>query len=108
MHKKRSRWAPTASAYCGPSSLFLDRAQPPTEEEHLSQYVAITSALGDRPLIIRTLDLGGDKLPSCFPQVHEDNPSLGVRGVRLARSARTSTGTNCVRSCASGRGAATA
>ncbi|MBW0000499.1 MAG: phosphoenolpyruvate--protein phosphotransferase [Verrucomicrobia bacterium] len=64
--------------------LFLDRAQPPTEEEHLSQYVAITSALGDRPLIIRTLDLGGDKLPSYFPQVHEDNPSLGVRGVRLA------------------------
>jgi multiphosphoryl transfer protein len=64
--------------------LFLDRAQPPTEEEHLSQYAAITSALGDRPLIIRTLDLGGDKLPSYFPQVHEDNPSLGVRGVRLA------------------------
>jgi phosphoenolpyruvate-protein phosphotransferase len=64
--------------------LFLDRAQPPTEDEHLSQYVAITSALGDRPLIIRTLDLGGDKLPSYFPQVHEDNPSLGVRGVRLA------------------------
>jgi phosphoenolpyruvate-protein phosphotransferase len=64
--------------------LFLDRAQPPTEDEHLSQYVAIMSALGDRPLIIRTLDLGGDKLPSYFPQVHEDNPSLGVRGVRLA------------------------
>lgn len=64
--------------------LFLDRAEPPTEEEHLSQYVAITGALGDRPLIIRTLDLGGDKLPSYFPQVHEDNPSLGVRGVRLA------------------------
>ena len=64
--------------------LFLDRAEPPTEEEHLAQYLAITEALGDRPLIIRTLDLGGDKLPSYFPQIHEDNPSLGIRGVRLA------------------------
>jgi phosphoenolpyruvate-protein phosphotransferase len=64
--------------------LFLDRAEPPTEEEHLTEYLAITGALGDRPLIIRTLDLGGDKLPSYFPQIHEDNPSLGIRGVRLA------------------------
>jgi multiphosphoryl transfer protein len=65
--------------------LFLDRAEPPTEEEHLAEYLAITAALGDRPLIIRTLDLGGDKLPSYFPQIHEDNPSLGIRGVRLAQ-----------------------
>ncbi len=64
--------------------LFLDRAEPPTEEEHLAEYLAITGALGDRSLIIRTLDLGGDKLPSYFPQFHEDNPSLGIRGVRLA------------------------
>jgi phosphoenolpyruvate-protein phosphotransferase len=64
--------------------LFLDRPEPPTEEEHLAEYIAITAALGDRPLIIRTLDLGGDKLPSYFPQIHEDNPSLGIRGVRLA------------------------
>jgi phosphocarrier protein FPr len=64
--------------------LFLDRAEPPTEEEHLAEYLAITGTLGDRPLIIRTLDLGGDKLPSYFPQIHEDNPSLGIRGVRLA------------------------
>jgi multiphosphoryl transfer protein len=63
--------------------LFLDRPEPPTEEEHLAEYLAITGALGDRPLIIRTLDLGGDKLPSYFPQIHEDNPSLGIRGVRL-------------------------
>ena len=65
--------------------LFLDRAQPPTEEEHLAEYLAITAALGDRTLIIRTLDLGGDKLPSYFPQIHEDNPSLGIRGVRLSQ-----------------------
>ena len=64
--------------------LFLDRAEPPTEEEHLTEYLAITAALEDRPLIIRTLDLGGDKLPSYFPQIHEDNPSLGIRGIRLA------------------------
>jgi multiphosphoryl transfer protein len=64
--------------------LFLDRAEPPTEEAHLNQYLAISEALGDRSLIVRTLDLGGDKLPSYFPQIAEDNPSLGIRGVRLA------------------------
>jgi phosphoenolpyruvate-protein phosphotransferase len=64
--------------------LFLDRAEPPTEEAHFKEYVAISEALGNRSLIIRTLDLGGDKLPSYFPQIPEDNPSLGIRGVRLA------------------------
>ena len=64
--------------------LFLDRAEPPTEEAHLNQYLAISEALGERSLIIRTLDLGGDKLPPYFPQIAEDNPSLGIRGVRLA------------------------
>ena len=64
--------------------LFLDRAEPPTEEAHLKEYRAISEALGNRSLIIRTLDLGGDKLPSYFPQIREENPSLGIRGVRLA------------------------
>jgi PEP-utilizing family enzyme len=54
------------------------------EEAHLKEYRAISEALGNRSLIIRTLDLGGDKLPSYFPQIPEGNPSLGIRGVRLA------------------------
>jgi multiphosphoryl transfer protein len=64
--------------------LFLERAEPPSEEEHYQEYRAILQTMGDRPTIIRTLDLGGDKLPPYFPQLHEDNPNLGVRGVRLA------------------------
>src|SRR5690606_6868819 len=41
--------------------LFLDRPIPPNEREQLEQYQAIASILGDRPLTIRTLDIGGDK-----------------------------------------------
>jgi phosphocarrier protein FPr/phosphocarrier protein len=64
--------------------LFLDRAEAPSEEEQREVYAGIAEALGGRPLIIRTLDIGGDKpVPYItFPQ--EDNPALGCRGVRLS------------------------
>jgi phosphocarrier protein FPr len=64
--------------------LFLDRAQPPTEEEQLEVYAAIARALGpERPLVIRVLDAGGDKPLPYLPVPREDNPFLGVRGLRL-------------------------
>lgn len=64
--------------------LFLDRDQPPSEDEQLQAYQAIADALGERPLTIRTLDVGGDKP---LPYLHcppEENPFLGVRGIRLS------------------------
>ena len=64
--------------------LFLDRATAPDEEEQLRVYRAIARVLGpERPLIVRTLDVGGDKPLPYLPLPREDNPFLGVRGLRL-------------------------
>lgn len=63
--------------------LFLDRAAPPDEDEQAAQYAAIAEALEGRPLIIRTLDVGGDKPVAYLPIPAEDNPALGLRGVRV-------------------------
>ena len=63
--------------------LFLQRADPPSEDEQFAAYSAMTRALNGLPLIIRTLDIGGDKEAPylCLPP--EQNPFLGVRGIRL-------------------------
>jgi len=63
--------------------LFLERETPPDEDEQAERYKAIAEALGGRPLVIRLLDIGGDKPVAYLPETHEDNPALGVRGVRL-------------------------
>ena len=63
--------------------LFLDRLTAPSEEEQYQTYAGISDKLGNRPLIIRTLDVGGDKPLSYLPVPSEDNPFLGNRGVRL-------------------------
>ncbi|RHW19464.1 phosphoenolpyruvate--protein phosphotransferase [Sphingomonas gilva] len=64
--------------------LFLDRAEAPSEEEQREAYAAIAAALGGRPLIVRTLDIGGDKPVPYLPFPPEDNPALGARGIRLS------------------------
>jgi multiphosphoryl transfer protein len=64
--------------------LFLDRESPPTEEEQREQYQAIVDAFAGRPVILRTLDAGGDKPIPYLPLPHEDNPALGLRGVRTS------------------------
>jgi phosphoenolpyruvate-protein phosphotransferase len=66
--------------------LFIDRLVAPSEDEQLRLYRAIAAALGGRPLTIRTLDIGGDKPVAYLKQPPEQNPALGVRGIRLARS----------------------
>ncbi|MBF0544230.1 MAG: phosphoenolpyruvate--protein phosphotransferase [Candidatus Riflebacteria bacterium] len=64
--------------------LFLDRAVPPDEEEQTRIYSSIARALGkERPLIIRTLDVGGDKPLAYLPIPKEENPFLGERGIRI-------------------------
>jgi len=63
--------------------LFMERDTAPDEDEQLASYQAIADALGARPLIIRTLDIGGDKPVAYLPIPAEDNPALGVRGVRV-------------------------
>ncbi len=65
--------------------LFLNRDTAPTEEEQASAYKDVAEVLGrDRPLVIRTLDVGGDKPLSYLPLPKEANPFLGLRGVRVS------------------------
>lgn len=64
--------------------LYLDRTSAPTEEEQLAVYQAIAQVLEHRPLMIRTLDIGGDKpLPYLRIGFLEANPFLGWRGIRF-------------------------
>ncbi len=64
--------------------LFLDRETAPTEEEQLDAYQSIANTLGGRPLILRMMDVGGDKPLRYLPLPAEANPALGLRGVRTA------------------------
>jgi len=64
--------------------LFLDRDTPPDEAEQAEVYRAIAARLEGRPLTVRTLDIGGDKPARYLPFPAEDNPALGLRGVRVS------------------------
>jgi phosphoenolpyruvate-protein phosphotransferase/dihydroxyacetone kinase phosphotransfer subunit len=63
--------------------LFLGRMEAPDEEEQLAAYGAIAESLQGRPLVIRTLDVGGDKSLPYIEIGEEANPFLGWRGIRL-------------------------
>jgi phosphocarrier protein FPr len=63
--------------------LFMNRYEAPSEDEQYVQYQIIAHALNGRPLIIRTIDVGGDKPLPYLPLPKEDNPVLGLRGVRV-------------------------
>jgi len=68
--------------------LFLERTSMPTEDEQFDALSAIAGVLGDRPLTVRTLDVGADKPLPYLSQPAEDNPFLGVRGIRLGLAQR--------------------
>jgi phosphoenolpyruvate-protein phosphotransferase/dihydroxyacetone kinase phosphotransfer subunit len=63
--------------------LFLDRINPPTEEEQVKIYQSVGDMLGTRPVVIRTLDIGGDKPLPYMNVSQEENPFLGWRGIRM-------------------------
>ena len=64
--------------------LYLDRHRAPSPEEQAGTYSAIARALGpERNLVVRTLDVGGDKPLAYVPMDAETNPFLGLRGIRL-------------------------
>jgi len=64
--------------------LFLDRASAPDENEQIETYSAIFKVMGSsKPIVVRTLDIGGDKPAPYLNMPKEDNPFLGLRGVRL-------------------------
>jgi fructose-specific PTS system IIA-like component len=63
--------------------LFLDRPTPPGEDEQFEAYSEVVHAAAGRPVIIRTFDIGGDKPAAYLRMPREENPFLGVRGLRL-------------------------
>lgn len=64
--------------------LFLDERETPSLERQLDLYGEVATGLRGRPLVIRTLDLGGDKFPAFLAPRFEVNPNLGVRGLRFS------------------------
>jgi phosphoenolpyruvate-protein phosphotransferase len=62
--------------------LFLDRKEPPDGAEQLVQYQAVADAMAPRPVVVRTLDAGSDKPIPFLAMPHQDNPALGLRGIR--------------------------
>lgn len=65
-------------------SLYTLRELPPTEEEQYLAYRRILEGMKGAPVVIRTMDMGGDKESSCFQLPKEENPFLGRRGIRLS------------------------
>jgi phosphocarrier protein FPr len=63
--------------------LFLDRADAPAEDEQVAALAAIADPMQGRPVVVRTLDIGGDKPLPYAAAAPEQNPFLGVRAVRL-------------------------
>jgi phosphoenolpyruvate-protein phosphotransferase (PTS system enzyme I) len=64
--------------------LFMERDDLPSEDEQYEAYSAVARAFGEKPVIVRTLDVGGDKDLPGVDQAHEENPFLGWRGIRMS------------------------
>jgi phosphotransferase system enzyme I (PtsI) len=64
--------------------LYLSTENEPSEEEHYQAYVQVVHALGGKPVVMRTLDLGADKMGKKQNAVQENNPFLGLRSIRLS------------------------
>lgn len=62
--------------------IFMDRLEAPSEEEQYKAYKQVLETMGDRPVIIRTMDIGGDKQVPYLGLEKEENPFLGYRAVR--------------------------
>ena len=63
--------------------LYMNSQELPTEDEQFEAYKAVLEAMGDRPVVVRTLDIGGDKKLPYLPIPEEMNPFLGYRAIRL-------------------------
>lgn len=63
--------------------LYMRRCTMPSEDEQYEAYKKVLETYGDKPVIIRTLDIGGDKQLECMELPKEENPFLGLRALRL-------------------------
>ncbi|MCL1950743.1 MAG: phosphoenolpyruvate--protein phosphotransferase [Turicibacter sp.] len=63
--------------------LYMGRSNFPTEDEQFEAYKTVLESMGDKPVVVRTLDIGGDKELDYLKLPHEMNPFLGYRAIRL-------------------------
>ena len=63
--------------------LFMNRDELPSEDEQYEAYREVAKAMGTRPVVIRTLDVGGDKIAASSADLPEDNPAMGWRAIRI-------------------------
>lgn len=63
---------------------FIVRNDFPSEEEQYRVYLRLIEGMAGKPVVFRTLDIGGDKMLSYFPSVNEANPFLGLRAIRFS------------------------
>jgi phosphotransferase system enzyme I (PtsI) len=63
--------------------LYMNRSDLPGEDEQVEAYRGVLAAAAPREVVIRTLDLGGDKVPTGLELAEESNPALGLRGIRM-------------------------
>ncbi|MBR5896838.1 MAG: phosphoenolpyruvate--protein phosphotransferase, partial [Lachnospiraceae bacterium] len=64
--------------------LYIGAQEPPSEEEQYKEYCKVLNKMGDKTVIIRTFDLGSDKNADYLNLAKEENPALGLRGIRLS------------------------
>ncbi|MBE9912697.1 phosphoenolpyruvate--protein phosphotransferase [Paenibacillus donghaensis] len=64
--------------------LYMDRSSFPSEQEQFEVYCQVVQKMDGRQVVIRTLDIGGDKQLDYFPLPQEDNPFLGYRAIRIS------------------------
>ncbi len=64
--------------------LYLNDAEPPSEDAQFNAYVLLFRLFGSAPVIVRTMDLGGDKPPAFMEMPTQANPALGWRGIRVS------------------------
>ena len=64
--------------------MFLESAEAPSFDRQVAAYRQVIDSLADRTVVIRTLDLGSDKVPAFLTPHHEANPHLGLRGLRFS------------------------
>jgi phosphoenolpyruvate-protein phosphotransferase (PTS system enzyme I) len=66
--------------------LYLEEGENPSEEVHYQAYKKVVESIGDRPVVIRTIDLGADKMPGSLEKLlfKTENPMLGLRSIRLS------------------------
>ncbi|OGO81344.1 MAG: phosphoenolpyruvate--protein phosphotransferase [Clostridiales bacterium GWC2_40_7] len=68
--------------------LYIDRKETPGEDEQIKVYESVAKLMGNKPVIIRTLDIGGDKDVPYLKLAKEENPYLGLRAIRLCLKKR--------------------